>query len=272
MKITYYLPDTQNPFWNQVISGIQKAARQESVEVVTVSANNDEATQLKQLESYKQENLSGMLISPTGMKSLASACRNILKEGTPIVSIDQNMSDNVSASVISANLKGGTMAGKYLADKLDKDKNVVHIQAEQHLENAKLRRTSFVNTAGQLGLKIVKTIQAESRQSLASEKMEKFILEKVSFGGIFAENDAMALGAVDVLKRNHYSPWPEIVGYDGVQEALDAIKAGQMSATIAQDPTALGEKALQVMVKVIKKQSFDNLTVLLPKLATKDQL
>ena len=272
MKIVYYLPDTKNPFWKQVITGAKDRGKERSIEIEPVSANHDESLQIEQLESYAEKQAKGIFISPAGMTSISRTCRSIFNAGIPIIAIDQHMSGDVTASVISANLKGGIMAGKYIADQLGHQGTLVHIQAEQHLQNASMRRKSFINEVARWGLAIVMTIQAESSHQMAAEKMQAFLKKDIKFDAIFAENDAMALGAIDALSRANFTPWPTIVGYDGVEEALDAIRSDKMAATIVQKPRAMGEKSMEVMMKIINKQAFDELTIVQPKLTTKEQL
>jgi ribose transport system substrate-binding protein len=272
MKVVYYVPDTINPFWQQIIEGAQNQASKHSIRIEIISAQHDESRQIEQLKSYDQENCDGILLSPAGMTSIAPVCRNILDAGKPIVAIDQHMSGDVTASVMSANLRGGIMAGKYIADKLNNHGDIVHIQAEQHLQNASMRRKSFINEIDRLGLQIVKTIEAESSQDLAYEKTMASLEEGLRFDGLFAENDAMALGAVKALSRSNYSPWPIVVGYDGVEEALNAIRADKMDATIAQQPQIMGEKAVDIMSDILRRQSYDDLTIVPIKLITKEKL
>ena len=100
MKVVYYAPDTTNPFWGEVVSGIKGRAKDEGISVEIVSAN-DGATQLAQLEDYQRMKLDGIFISPVDMNGISSLCRAILKSGVPIVAIDQSLKPNVTGSVIS---------------------------------------------------------------------------------------------------------------------------------------------------------------------------
>jgi len=206
------------------------------------------------------------------MKEFDSICPPIVKAGVPLVVIDQRVAKYDAACVISGNLRGGTAAGNYLTTAIGHGGRIVHIQAEEFLENARLRRDSFLTEVKRQGCTVVKTIHAESDRKKAYEQMKTFLKEGTPFQGLFAENDAMALGAVQALKEINYSPWPTIVGFDGVQEALDAIRHGTMAASVAQDPVSLGKTAFELALKIIQKKPYDKLTTIMPNLVTRQSL
>jgi ribose transport system substrate-binding protein len=272
MKIVYSVPDQENPFWRQVISGVERRAKAESASVEVVGAAHDEMKQKEQLGAILQSRPEALLISPVQTKTVATACKSIRDDGIPIVAVDQNMTTDVTASVISGNMRGGTAAAQHLVQRLGMGKRLVHLQAEAGLENVALRRKSFLNEISRSGLRIVKEIQASSNRQKAFEGMRAFLQEGTGFEGVFAENDAMALGAVDAMTDRNITPWPPVVGFDGVPEALDAIRAGKMDATIAQNPMALGEKSVETIFKIIRRQAFEELVTVLPKLVTKQNL
>jgi ABC-type sugar transport system substrate-binding protein len=69
--------------------------------------------------------------------------------------------------------------------------------------------------------------------------------------GLFAENDEMALGAIQAL-GSRAGTEVSVVGFDGTADGLAAIKKGTLVATIAQQPAELGKLAIELAVKAIK--------------------
>ncbi len=272
MRIVYSIPYQENPFWGQVASGIERKAKVERASVEVIGAAHDESRQVEQLQKLLEKKPDAVMVSPINTKTVAAVCKAIRDSGVPIVSVDQNMTTDVTASVISGNLRGGAAAAHFLAQRLGPGKGVVHLQAEAGLENVILRRRSFTNEIKRNKLKIVGQIQADSSRQKAHEEMHAFLSGGTAFNAIFGENDAMALGAVDALAEHKFLPWPVIVGFDGVIEAIEAIRAGKMEATIAQKPEELGDKAMDIVFKIIRRQPYEELTTVLPKLITKQDL
>jgi ribose transport system substrate-binding protein len=270
-KVVYYLPDSANPFWREVVAGLERKMAGFGLTLQTVSAGHDQTLQINQLNECLQLRPDGVFISPVDMASVSAPCREIGEAGIPVIAIDQTMTGSTTANVIAGNMKGGYLAAQHLAACLTAGKTVVYVQAEQ-LPNVALRRRSFEGEAERKGLKIIKTIQAESSRQKACVSMKQFLNENRAFDGVFAENDAMALGVIDALEGVGYSPWPVIVGFDGVQEALEAIRAGRMHATVAQNPGLLGERAAEVMMDVMANKPVEITTSVLPTLITRRSL
>jgi len=271
MKIVYYVPDTGNPFWTEVVSGVEKRALRAGINLDVVDAGRNAKSQAAQLESCADRNPAVVLISPVDPSRIASVCRSVIKAGKPIVAVDDNMSTDVTASVVGGNLKGGIAAAMRLADKLGPGGRVVHVESED-IQNIMLRRRSFLSEIERRQLFVVKTLKAESDRKRAYEVMKAFLEEGIAFGGLFAENDAMALGAMQAVQHRRPEPWPVVVGYDGILEALHAIRDGKMDSTVSQNPVALGEKSAEIAMQILGKKPFETLTSVLPKLVTKENL
>ncbi|HEU4389811.1 MAG TPA: sugar ABC transporter substrate-binding protein [Blastocatellia bacterium] len=269
MKVVYYLPGTVNPFWREVVSGMES---REGIALEIVSSDNDAGAQLAQLQDFQRKSPDAVFVTPVDMKGVSAACKAILNSGVPIIAIDQNLKPHVTASVISGNMKGGIMAAAYLAERLEAGSRIVQIRAEQHLPNVVLRGESFADEIGRRGLLIVEQLLAESNRSTALAKTAKLLESHIQFDAIFAENDNMALGAVAALKEARRMPRPLVVGFDGINQALEAIRNGSMDATIAQSPATLGQTAVDVLLLAVKGSTFQPVTTVMPRLTTKSDL
>ena len=69
---------------------------------------------------------------------------------------------------------------------------------------------------------------------------------------IYCANDTMALGAQQAVVNAKKEGKIIVVGTDGAPEAVDAVKAGKMAATVAQDPAAVGAESLRQLLAAIK--------------------
>jgi ribose transport system substrate-binding protein len=272
MKVVYYLPNLDNPFWREVVAGIKNRADTEKIQLEVVKCVGDPSAQATRIQDYPKRGADAVFVSPIEMQGLPAACKAIKNAGVPILCIDQNLNPSVTASIMSGNIKGGMMAASYIAERLGPGKRVVQVVAHHNLSNVEIRSSSFAEEISKKGLVIVKRIQGDSNSAVATSEMLEFLRQRVSFDAIFAENDNLALGVIKALKAENYSPLPVVVGYDGVPEALDAIQKGDLSATIAQNPRELGETAIDILLKIIKGEQFDSLRTIHPRLVTKNNL
>jgi len=267
MRVVYFLPDSTNPFWKEVVAGIEKSGLPEGVSLEVVSCDHDGARQLAQLRAYASYKPDAVFVSPVDVNGILPACRAAIAAGKPVIAIDNNLA-NVTANVISGNMKGGALAAAHIADKKGVGAKVVHVKAEEHLQNVKLRSSAFVGEATKRGLTIVGAIQADSSREIARAKMAELLRKGIRFDAVFAENDAMAIGAIAAIEEARLSPHPMIVGYDGTAEARELIRSKRMDASVAQDAMLLGEKAVEALVATVKGNRVQNLVMLLPHLVT----
>lgn len=249
MKILYFVPDLKNPFWEEITQGVRDEAGLKHHSLKTFSADDQSDLQISQLQNFKTENPDAILISPIEIEKISDICHEIMESGLPIVAIDQHMVHTVHASVISGNLTGGILAAKFIGDHSNKAA-IIHIKAPHGYENAALRRKSFINETRRQNNFIVKTIEGECDRRTSQSRMQEVLNEKLEFNAVFTENDVMALGVIDALKRINYTSWPIIVGFDGIPEAIESIKRNEMSATVQQQPQEMGQRAMELVEKI----------------------
>jgi ribose transport system substrate-binding protein len=100
---------------------------------------------------------------------------------------------------------------------------------------------------------------------------ENILQSNPEIKGIFAQNDEMALGAVRAL-GNRAGTDVKIVGFDAVEDALNAIQDGKMNATVAQQPDRIGSLGVENAMKVIEGESVDENIPVPVKLVTEENV
>ncbi|MCC8165717.1 MAG: substrate-binding domain-containing protein [Planctomycetes bacterium] len=88
---------------------------------------------------------------------------------------------------------------------------------------------------------------------------------------IIANNDMMALGALDVLEDMGIRDIV-VVGVDAVPEALDAIAVGRLAASVVQDPVAQGSKAIEMARQAVQKAKQPQVVIFPSRLVTRENV
>ena len=83
--------------------------------------------------------------------------------------------------------------------------------------------------------------------------MENMLQANPDIVGVFAHNDEMALGAVEAIGDKDIV----VVGFDATDDAVAAVKAGTMAATVAQQPDLMGATAVEVATKLIAGETVE---------------
>jgi len=85
--------------------------------------------------------------------------------------------------------------------------------------------------------------------------MENLLANYGDVQGVFAQNDEMALGAMRALQAAGKKV--VIVGFDGTDDGVAAVKRGDMAGTIAQQPALIGSLGVETADKVLKDQKVE---------------
>ena len=264
IKIGYSVPSMSNQFWVRVAKGVQDEAKKGGVPVIVVDAQDDSGKQLSGIEDLIQKRVSVILISPWDTDTAASAIKKANKAGIPVIVVDIGTSGGKYESfIISNNQEGGRLAGRYVAGKLNNKGSYAHIQCQLGARNARLRGQGFEEIMKQKGLTKAAEQPADSKRNLGMSVMEDILVKHGGIDAVFAENDEMALGALQAIEaaaKKHSSRESKkiiVVGFDGNDDALKAIKDGRMAASVGQQPEEMGRIAVTTAIKIIKKDKVE---------------
>jgi ribose transport system substrate-binding protein len=170
----------------------------------------------------------------------------------PVLTLDRSASGGkVISHIASDNVAGGKLAGDLIAKKLGGKGNVVELQGVPGASAARDRGQGFHKAmSGAPGIKVVASQPADFDRTKGLNVMENILQAQPKIDAVFAQNDEMALGAIKAIqaaKRDII-----VVGFDGTDDAVAAIKNGSMYASIAQQPAQIGSLGVDAADKVIK--------------------
>jgi methyl-galactoside transport system substrate-binding protein len=186
------------------------------------------------------------------------------------------ISKNGSIFVGTTPREAGDMQGEILADLYAKDKSIdkngdgklqyIMFMGEPNNAEAIARTKYSVDTAQAKGLKLEQlgeTLVCNWDQAQAQDAMTaSFANYGKKIEVIFANNDMMGLGAIAALNASNYNtgnkddPSVVVIGVDAVDAALEAIKAGKMTATVQQDGDAMGKAVIQLAINGAQKKDW----------------
>ena len=273
VRIGYSTPSMANQFWNRVARGLKEEAGKNGVNVIVADAQGDSGKQLSDVEDLVQKNVAALLISPWDTDTAASCIKKANKAGIPVIVVDIGTSGgDYEAFIVSDNKEGGRMAGQYIADRIGSGGRAVHIQCQLGARNAQLRGEGFEEIMKKAGVKIVAKQPADSRRDLGMSVMENILQAHPDVNAVFAQNDEMALGALRAIENAGKQDEITVVGFDGNDDALAAIRKGGMSASVGQQPEEMGRIALQTAVKVIHGETVEKDIFVPVQLITKETL
>jgi ribose transport system substrate-binding protein len=247
-----------NPFFVTLKDGADKAAKEAGADLIVVDAGDNTAKQISDIEDLIQKKVSVLLINPTDSAAVVSAVEAANKANIPVITVDRaSNGGKVVSHIASDNVKGGSMAADYIMKTLGNKGNIVELQGIAGTSAARDRGKGFHNVVdGKDGVKVVASQPADFDRAKGLSVMENILQGNKDIQAVFAHNDEMALGALSAIQaagKNNIL----VVGFDATDDAVKAVKAGKMAATVAQKPDLIGKTAVETALKVAKGEKVD---------------
>ena len=85
--------------------------------------------------------------------------------------------------------------------------------------------------------------------------MENLLQAHPDVKAVFSQNDEMALGAIEAIKASGKDI--VVVGFDGNDDAVEAVKNGELAATVAQQPKEMGKLAMENAINHLKGETIE---------------
>lgn len=240
-----------NPFFVTLKEGAEKAAAEAGAELIVVDAQDDTAKQISGIEDLIQKKVDVILINPTDGDAVVTAVEAANDANIPVITVDRAANGGTVVShIASDNVKGGQMAGDYILEALGGKGNIVELQGTAGTSAARDRGEGFHKSVdGKDGVKVVASQPADFDRAKGLSVMENILQSNGDIQAVFAHNDEMALGALQAIEAAGKKDII-VVGFDATADAVSAVNAGTLAATVAQKPEAIGQKAIETAVKV----------------------
>ena len=240
-SITFALSTQANSFMVKMREGAQKKADELGLTINFQDASDDSATQANQLANAAATGAGAVIVNPTDSDAMAPAVKQLTDAKIPVVAVDRAVNNaEVSSYIASDNVGGGKQAAKALSEAIHGEGEILVLQGKTGSSASRERGQGFDE-----GLKDSPNIKVVAKQTAEFERVKgldvttNLLQAHPNVKAIFAENDEMALGAIEAL-GDKAGKDVIVVGFDGVEDALKAIKEGTMYASIAQQPCRYG--------------------------------
>ncbi len=262
-----------NPFFVDLRDGAQAAAAKAGVTLIVLDAQNDPARQASSVEDLIAKKVGAVIINPTDSDAVVPTVKKLNAAKIPVITVDRAANGgSVAAHIASDNVAGGRMAAGYVGKRLKGKGNVVMLEGIAGSSAARDRGKGFrAGLAGFPGIKIVASQTADFDRAKGLSVMENILQAQKKIDAVFAQNDEMALGAIQAIAAAKREKEMFVVGFDAIADALKAVDEGKMAATIAQQPKVMGQLAVQAASTLLKGGKVAKFTPVPLRLVTKSQ-
>lgn len=253
-KIGLVVSTQDNPFFVTLKEGAEKKAKELGHEIIVLDSQNTPSKELSNVEDLMVKGIDVLLINPTDSDAVTAAVKEANRSKVPVVTLDRGANGGkVVSHVASDNVAGGKMAGEYVLKSLNGKGKVVELEGIPGTTAARDRGKGF-NEAINGKLTVVAKQAADFDRTKGLTVTENILQAQPEVNAIFAHNDEMALGAIKALEASGRKN-VMVVGFDATDDAVKAVKDGKMAATVAQKPSEIGAKGVEIADKIAKKET-----------------
>lgn len=238
-------------------------------DLTVVDAGRNQYNQNEQVDEFIAEGVDVLCINLVDRRSASSIINKAKTANIPVIFFnrepveeDMNMWDKIYYVGAKAE-QSGIMQADIVLDiykkncrKVDKNGDgkiqYLMLEGEAGHQDSTIRTEYCINRLKDKGVKVEKLDSdvANWSRELGMKKMGEWIDKYKNIEVVFCNNDEMALGAIDAMKKSNFKRFPIVVGVDGIDDALQEIKKGNMTGTVLSDAKKQGEGILNIALEL----------------------
>jgi len=263
-------------------NGMQDYAKTlDGVELQVEDAQNDVAKQQSQIQNFIAAGVDAIIVNPVDTDATAAMSKIAADAGIPLVYVNREPVNIDSlpekqAFVASNEVESGTLETQEVCKLLGGKGKAVVMMGELSNQAARMRTKDVhdvLATDACKGIEIVEEQTANWSRTQGSDLMTNWLSAGVEFDAVIANNDEMAIGAIQALKAAGRSMDSVVVaGIDATQDALAAMAAGDLDVTVFQNAAGQGKGSVDAALKLAKGEPVEKKVYIPFELVTKDNL
>lgn len=255
--IVIITPSLDNPFFGQEAIGAELRAKELGYETLKFSHGDDAYKQSELVDNAIARNAAAIILDNAGADASVSAVQRAKAAGVPMFLIDREISarDAAEVQIVSNNYQGATAGAQAFVEALGERGAYLELVGRESDTNAKIRSRGFHDVLDQYpSLKMAARQSANWDQAQAFSVTQSVLQAHPEIKGVVAGNDTMALGAIAALESAGRRD-VVVVGFDGSNDARQAILAGKMHATVLQPALRQAQFAVELADRFLKTGS-----------------
>ncbi|KAA9010703.1 substrate-binding domain-containing protein [Histidinibacterium aquaticum] len=252
-----------NPHWNAMTQGIEDAAASaDGVEVVVSTVANEGAAeqQLNNCETMLLREPDALIVGAINSNILLPCLQRASEQGIDIVDLDYNLDREIAEGAgvdvtFTAGNDGhdtGAVGAEFVAEQLGENPSgpVLVIEGLPGNPVGASRGEGFRQRLAEIAPDLeVTTLNGDWDRGKSANIANDILQRNPNLQAVFAANDTMALGATEALLAAGRDDIV-VVGVDGSSDAIESIRSGRMTATVAQFPYLVGHRAVELLNQI----------------------
>ena len=261
---------TTHEYWKAVQAGCIKAQRELATAGTPVNIlwkgplkEDDREQQIQVVENFIGRRVAAIVISPLDRNALIASLATAVQGHIPVITIDSSLNSPLPSSYVATdNREGGRVAARTLAGLVGPNGRVIMLRYSTGSASTEDREEGFLEVMKKdfPGIKLVSTDQHGGVTRDTAYRTAQNLLNRYSTGidGVFACNQPTTAGMLLALRDAGLAGGKlKFVGFDTGTELVTALKAGDISALLVQDPFRMGYLGVKNAVAVVRGEKVE---------------
>ncbi|PCE23541.1 ABC transporter substrate-binding protein [Paraburkholderia acidicola] len=263
-KVGLGLPLLTSPFWESYNKYLPKYAKEMGIDILApVNSNNDPAQQITDMNNMVNLGAKGIVVGPIDSAAISRALDNAAAKGVKVVAVDVAPTQGAVAMVVRAdNHAYGANACKYIGEHVKSGK-VVQIMGDLASVNGRDRSEAFrACLKNYPGLSLLE-IPAAWKGDVAATALDSLLTANPDVKAIYMQAGGVYLSPTLQTLRRKQMLFPAgdakhivIVSNDGIPQEYDAIRRGDIDATISQPADLYAKYGLYYIKAALEGKTF----------------
>lgn len=267
--IGFAVSTLSNDFFVMMKDAGDAKAKELGITLTTLDAQDSSETQATQIEDFISQGVDLIILNPVDSDAIGTSVEACNEAGIPVITVTRpsNSGEVVQHLDIDNKEAGGLIAEQMIKD-LGGNGKVAVLEGIAGAPSANDRQEGFKTGIKDSGIEIVASLTANYNRDEGATVMEDILQGNPDLSAVYAHNDEMALGAVRAIAAAGKTGKIKVYGIDAVDDAIAALKAGEMSATVQQQPGLQMETAIESAMKCLADEEVEPLVNIPLKLLT----
>jgi ribose transport system substrate-binding protein len=263
-KIGLGLPLLTSPFWQSYNNYLPKYAKESGLDILApVNSNGDPVQQITDMNNLLNLGAKGIVVGPLDSAAISRALDAAAAKNVPVVAVDVAPTQGKVAMVVRAdNHAYGEKACKYIGDHVKSGK-VVQIMGDLASVNGRDRSEAFRSCMkGYPGVSVLE-IPAAWKGDVAATALDSLLTANPDVKAIYMQAGGVYLSPTLQTLRRKQMLFPAgdakhvvIVSNDGIPQEFDAIRRGDIDATVSQPADSYAKYGLFYIKAALAGQTF----------------
>ncbi|WP_416974051.1 sugar ABC transporter substrate-binding protein [Streptomyces sp. 4F14] len=260
------LPRSDSDFWNSYAQYLKKDIKADGIDALPLSNSQNDVTKLvANVQVFRNTGAKAVVMAPQDTGAIASTLDSLSAAKIPVVSVDTRPDKGDVYMVVRADNRAyGTKACEFLGKQLGGQGKVAELQGALDSINGRDRSEAFAACMKAKFPKIqVFELPTDWKGDVASAKLQSLLAQHpdlngiyMQAGGVFLQPTLALLEQKKLLKPAGQPGHISIVSNDGIPQEFDAIRKGQIDATVSQPADLYAKYALYYAKAATEGKTF----------------